>query len=88
MKNSIHDGILYLVNECAPLAEVQNITNQTNLMDELEYDSLSIMDLFEQINDEFGIDCYENPEIYDSLESVSDLIQFVTKLVSEKEERK
>lgn len=81
MIRDIKKEIIQLVIDCAPKAELDKIDDETQLLDDLEYESLSIIDLFEQINQKFDIDCYENPDIYDSLENLSALISFVTKSI-------
>lgn len=81
MTNIIKEEIVQLVIDCTPMVEVGKVCDKTRLIDDLEYDSLAIIDLFEQLNEKFGIDCYENPDIYDSLEDVLTLISFVDALI-------
>lgn len=83
MINTIKKEVIQLVKECAPIVDVKNVSDETRLIDDLQYDSLAIIDLFEQLNEKFGIDCYENPDIYDSLENVEMLVSFVKELLKE-----
>lgn len=84
VKNIIRE-VVEMIIECSPKIEVEIVSDDTNLMDDLEYDSLSIIDLFEEINMKYNIDCYDNPNIYDALESVSSLSFFISKLICESE---
>lgn len=83
MTNTTKKEIVRLVKDCAPIVDTENISDETKLIDDLQYDSLAIIDLFEQLKEKFGIECYENPDIYDSLESVMTLVSFVDKLLKE-----
>lgn len=73
------DLITEFVREYTPLAEVPPISEDTRLIDDLEYDSLCIISLFEEIERKFGINCMIYDDMYEALLNVGNLIRFVEK---------
>lgn len=71
------DLIIGFVREHTPLMEVPQISEDTRLIDDLEYDSLCIISLFEEIERRFGINCMIYDDMYEALFNVGNLIRFV-----------
>ena len=74
--------IYQIVRDCAPGTEIGEINLSTRLLDDLEYDSLSIMELFAEIEDAFGINCMEYEDAYNCLVDVESLLNFVENKLS------
>ncbi len=83
MKENTYRKIIKIIRECSPYVEDIELSPESRLLEDLGYDSLSILELFEQIIEEFGVDCYNDPDVYDSLQNISTFVSFVDKLIDE-----
>ncbi len=72
------ETVIRLVAECSPYVELPDINEDTKILDDLEYDSLSIISLFEEIEETLGVNCMNYADMYRALQTVGDLIKFVT----------
>lgn len=80
------ERLLELVLDCAPTNSTIHVSGNTNLIDDLDYDSLCIISLFTEINNEFGINVIAYKDIYLALQSFEELYQFVKYKIKEEKE--
>lgn len=71
------EEVYEIIQSCAPKAEIPEINLSTKLLDDLEYDSLSIMELFCEIEKKYGVDCLEYEDAYTALKDAESLIAFI-----------
>ena len=71
------DRVIQIIEECSPYVELPELTLETKIIDDLGYDSLCIIELFEEIEEEFGVDCMNYADVYQALQTVGDLIEFI-----------
>lgn len=76
--------LIEIIRDCAPGIEQGEILDDTSLLDDLEYDSLCIISLFEEIEKEFGVNSMLYEDIYIALQSVGSLYQFLEEKIKEK----
>lgn len=69
--------VINMIKECSPLTEIKILEGQTRLLDDLEFDSMSIIELFLEIENKFDIPCRDFSEMYQALESLDSLLDFI-----------
>ena len=57
------------------------VTRDTNIFEELKVDSLGVLELVDMIEEEWGIDINQNPELIDAMEIVGELEKYVTEWI-------
>lgn len=76
----VQEKVIELIRNISP---VQNIiiTQETNLFDELEFDSISIMKLLVEAEKEFGFEAEDSEESLVAYESVGSFTKFVENMI-------
>lgn len=77
------DKVINMIKECSPLTEIKILEGQTRLLDDLEFDSMSIIELFLEIENKFDIPCRDFSEMYQALESLDSLLDFIENRMAE-----
>lgn len=85
MQKIHNDDIILLIERYAPREEVE-VSLESKILDDLEYDSLSIIELFEEIDNRYGVDCMEDEKIYTALSTVEAFISLLKERVEERVE--
>lgn len=77
-----YDEIIDLVKKHTPNKDVK-ISFETKLLEDLEYDSLAMIELFDEIEEKYHIDCMENEMMYQALSTVQKLFLLIQEKVGE-----
>ena len=70
----MEEKVIALISEASNI-EVAKITRESSFIDDLNFDSLDVVELMMKVEDEFGIDIPE--EEAEKLKTVSDVISYV-----------
>lgn len=81
------DVLFKLICENANISmEIESITDDTKLIEELEYDSIALIQLLVDIEDEFGVDLSNDDLLADKLNTPASLMELIERCrVSEDE---
>ncbi|MCM1235508.1 MAG: phosphopantetheine-binding protein [Ruminococcus flavefaciens] len=66
------------------MAETVKINRDTSLFQDLKYDSLAIVELLTNIEEQFGIDFTEQPDFMEKMERCGDFYQGICEAKEEK----
>jgi len=75
----MQDKIVKIVQE-ATKAEADKITPETNFVEDLNLDSLDMVELMMKVEDEFGVEIPEDDT--DGLKTVQDVVNYLEKKVN------
>lgn len=76
------EDVVKMVSKHLPEAKENNVvTSNSHILEDLEYDSLAIAELFEEIEEKYGIDCYLDVNMRKALGSVEELCDFLNEKV-------
>ncbi len=73
---NIYDEVITII--CKTLKTDKNgIDENTNLFEDLEIDSLIILEIVNQIEEKWGIKLTDYPQLLDEMETVNSLVEFL-----------
>lgn len=78
---SVLDGVKQIINEILDIP-VEEIKPESNLVDDLEADSLDIVEMVMQLEDKFGLQIPESTA--EDLKTVKDVVEYLEKRLKEK----
>ena len=70
----MQDRVIQLVSE-ATKTDVSKITGETNFIDDLNLDSLDIVELMMKMEDEFGVEIPEDEA--ENLKTIQDVVKYI-----------
>lgn len=76
--NSVLEQVMELIQEIVPDLEME-ITAETRLFEDLEFDSISTMQLLVAAEERFGFDSEDSEESLQAFETVGAFVEFVGK---------
>lgn len=65
--------LFHMILELAPDDVVKEINDDTDLIADLKYDSLAMVELLNEIEEKFGVDFTELPDFLERFECVGDI---------------
>ena len=77
---SIFSRVGKMIHEIMPDIEIE-VTDKTRFFEDLEFDSISTMQLLVAAEEEFGFDAEDSDESLQAFDTVGDFVRFVEKMV-------
>lgn len=75
------DKVVKMIMEAMDSEISENeIREDTNLFEDLEIDSVTILDIVSRVEEEWGISLTDYPELLDEMETVSTFVAFLEKI--------
>ena len=65
--------LINMILELAPADVVKEVNDDTNIIADLNYDSLAMVELLNEIEGKFGVDFTELPDFFERFECVGDI---------------
>ena len=65
--------LLNMILGLAPDGAAKEINDDTNIVEDLQYDSLAMVELLNEIEEKFGVDFTELPDFLERFECVGDI---------------